>query len=480
MTAPAPTEEVVDATPGSRGHQTPGRTLTVVIVAVAAVLGLGYAAVMPPFQFNDEHAHFARAWQISGGEFIGRADSKLPSAILAALTHYPEGFPPGSAPKIALADLFTGGKKDFGALRGVEDIPQLRFFTHGVVSSQVYWAGCYLPAAAGIRMARLLGMSPLGMMYGARLMNLAAFLAALTAALWLAPGVRALVTAVALMPMTLQQAVAISADSMTIAFALLGFAMILRAREQPVGRRYLALLLALVPLWTLCKNSMWALSLLLLIPHSRFRSKTEHVGFLAGTTMLVVAVLLLWRSLTSDALGYYAAWELSKGLDLYGNAHLFIVHPLQMMHDLLIGPETLAHVRNILYQFTGTFSWGFYLLPFSLPYLAMLFVVAVAEPSQTPFAFPERAILCLTFVAGLIQIYAMLFIIDGTYTRGHYAFRFAGVQGRYLIPFCLAGFLTLKQKQFTLPSRILTPAVLCASSLCGLLSLATINGFFYR
>ena len=123
------------------------------------------------------------------------------------------------------------------------------------------------------------------MLYAARLMNLFSFLAALTIALLLAPGFRALITGLALMPMTLQQAVAVSADSITIAFALVGFALLLRTREQAVDRRYLAIVLVTVPLWAMCKNSIWVLPLLLLIPASQFKGRGQRAAFVLAATL---------------------------------------------------------------------------------------------------------------------------------------------------------------------------------------------------
>jgi uncharacterized membrane protein len=452
--------------------------VTSLTVFMAAMLGLGFALLMPPFQFNDEHAHFARSYQISRGEFVGRPDSKIPAAVLASLLRYPEGFDPKSAPRTSFKDLFAGGAGDSDTSVQVENVQGLRFFSHGILASQVYWTACYLPASAGIRVARLLNMSPVAMLYAARLMNLLCFLAALAAALLLAPNFRAIMTALALMPMTLQQGVAVSADQLTISLSLVGFALVLHTREHQVSRRFLSMMFVVVPLWALCKNSLWALPLLLLIPGSQFKDKRRRAAFLLGVTLTTALGFVCWRALTSDAFAQYAAAELHKGVDFYANARLLAIHPVKIMLDLAMSPD--QRVPDLFRQFVGTFGWGFNQLPLSLPYLEILFVVACIELSPRPFTIIERAILFLVFAAALIQTYAMLFVIDGTVRNGHYAFWAAGVQGRYLIPFCLAGFLALRQNAITVPTRVLAPVVLAASTGYGLLTLATINGFFYQ
>jgi uncharacterized membrane protein len=320
------------------------------------------------------------------------------------------------------------------------------------------------------------------MLYAARLMNLFSFLAALTIALLLAPTFRALITGLALMPMTLQQAVAVSSDSITIAFALVGFALLLRTREHSVDRRYLAIVLVTVPLWAMCKNSVWVLPLLLLIPASQFKGRRQRVGFVLAATLSTIAALVLWRLVTYDAFGQLIAAGLSRGIDFGSNARAFLSHPLRILHDVISFPDTLTYCARLLRRFVGAFGWNYVNLPVPLAptYLLMLLVVACAELNPRPFTTTERAILGLVFAGALIQTYFMLFVIDGQYANGHYGFWSAGVQGRYLIPYSLAGFLALRQNAIPAISRTLMPIVLSVSTFCGLLSLNAIMKFYYH
>ena len=248
-TAWAPTIQRPSSISGAPTHRD---RLTAVTVALAGLIGVSLALLMPPFQFNDEHGHFARAYQLSRGEVAGHRDTaQLPAAVLSILLRYPEGIVDKPIPRTSAADLIAGGAGELSPPQPIGNIHQLRYLSWGYLAYQIYWPVCYLPASAGIVMTRLFNLSPLSMLYAARLMNLLSFLVALTIALRLAPGFRALITCLALMPMTLQQAVAVSADSITIAFALVGFALLLHTREQPVDRRYLAIVLVTVPLWAM-------------------------------------------------------------------------------------------------------------------------------------------------------------------------------------------------------------------------------------
>jgi len=452
---------------------------TTVTVGITGIFGLAWALLMPPFQFNDEHAHFARSYQISQGEFIGRADSQLPSGILATLAKYPERLPYKSAVRPSAADLVSGGSEASTPPQSAAKFQGLNFFGHGIASAQVYWSGCYIPASIGIALARLLSLSPVAMLYGARILNLLAFLTAFAAALLLAPGFRSLLTGVALMPMTIQQAVAVSADSITISFAFLGFALLLRARETRLSQRYLVALFIVVPLWVLSKNSLWAVLLLLLIPAGQFPGRAQRVACLAAMTAISGLALLGWRAMTSGAFDYYAAAELSKGLDLSGNVRLLAAHPFQILHDLILLPDPLFNFARMTSRFVGTFGWEFHPLPLAFLYLPFLLAVACFEFSPKPFTMAQRGIFLLVFAFALVQTYAMLFVIDGTMRNSHYAFRFAGVQGRYLIPFCLAGFLALRQRRFTVPDRVLGPAVLVVATCYSAFCLRAMADYFY-
>jgi len=455
-------------------------------VVAAGVLGIGFALVMPPFGFNDEHGHFARAYQISCGDFIGHRDPRLPSAVLSDLLQYPERLERKATAPTRIADLLAGPGAGFSASESVGDNPRARagYLGWDFLSYQVYWPVTYFPASVGILIGRSFGMSTIGMLYVGRLMNVLCFCAALAAALALAPNFRGLITAVALMPMTLHQCAAVSADQVTIALSLVGFAIVLRTRERPVSGLCLALLLAGLPFWVLCKNSYWALPLLLLIPSRQFSSKWRQAAYIIAVTLITLSVIVVWRELTSDAFaGFRAAAESTKGTDIYANAREFVSHPFLVLRDITAGPphaKPLFHLRMMMNEFVGVFGWQMHDLPMRFVYLSALFAVAFLELSPKQFTFAERILLLGVFFGALLETYFLLFAISGTNQNGQYAFWSAGVQGRYVIPYCLAGFLALKQTSLQVSSRVLAPIVLSTATLYGLLSLGTIAGYYYK
>jgi uncharacterized membrane protein len=280
--------------------------------------------------------------------------------------------------------------------------------------------------------------------------------------------------------MTLHQAAAISADQMTISISLVGFALILRAREQPVSCRFLAILFVLFPCWALCKGSLWALPLVLLIPSARFGGNWKRAGYVMGAALSLIVAVALWRAVNRDAnLAFFAA-GLARGIDMQGNTQIIVCNPFGFMRHIV----TWLHYgfSELIRHFVGAFGWRQFGPPAwtSFVLLTLPLAAGCTEWTRKPFTATDRIVLSLVFAGAAIQTYCLLFIVDGTYDRGQYDFASAGVQGRYFIPFCLAGFLALKQSAVTLKSRVLTPIVLSAETIYAVVSIGVLWQSYYR
>ncbi len=430
-------------------------------VSIACILALGFAFFMGPFQFNDEHGHFVRAYQISRGEIVGHEGERIPAALLALLQRYPEGDWKASHARAAMNDL-RSGPLESNTLILPSDAPDKRYFLWAVRATRLYCPIVYLPASAGILLARALSLPPLAMLYAARTMNVLCFSAALWLALSLAPGFRVAITAIALMPMTLHQAAAISADQLTIALSIAGLAMVLHTRDQPVSRRYMAALLVVFVILTSSKNSYWALPLLLLVPTQRFGHRANKAAYIAAVVVAALGTVAIWNSLCHDSLLLFRQVAAAKGINPEANGLLLVKHPLDVIMSVAHG-RLLRPFFVLGRGFVGAFGW----LKFSLPvwtqpcYLLLLLAIAFLEPISKAFSFPERLLLACVSIGALIGTYCVLFIVDGKYVDGQYSFWSAGVQGRCLIPYALVGFA---RAQATPNKRILSSSRSCCSN----------------
>ena len=236
-------------------------------------------------------------------------------------------------------------------------------------------------------------------------------------------------------------------------------------------------------MWGLCKTSFWALPLLLLIPASTFKSRPARLAYVAAVCLCVVAALLIWNGIASGNVEAFRAARLTRGIDITANVRHVAAHPLAFSWQLLNWFRT--HYKSELAQFLGGFGWTRFALPLWVRTLCLLLLVVVAatESSAKRFLVWERAVLFLVFLTGAVFVHAAIFVSDGTLCPGsldRLCFNAtAGVQGRYFLPFCLAGLLTLRQDRVNLPPATLFSLVTVAGTLHALAALALIRSTYY-
>lgn len=184
-------------------------------LALALPAGLLCAALFPPFSMPDEPAHFYRAYAISRGDLLPAREAagfggSLPASVPALVAEVASGGPfQSAAPSRAIRQAFEHPAAPGGAE-----------FVDYRTASQVTVVP-YLPAAAGIAAARILGLPLIAQFYVTRLAVL------LCAALvtWIAihqmPAYGWLLALIALTPMITSLRSAVSADGMTTALAFL-------------------------------------------------------------------------------------------------------------------------------------------------------------------------------------------------------------------------------------------------------------------
>ena len=454
-------------------------------LGLCGALALAFAIMVPPLQISDEHGHFIRAYVISRGEFVARGTPELPEPVAAFLMGHPE-----AAERVKrytareiLGDLPARAATGAGRRTILSNADGHHpYLAWAVVGSATYFPLVYLPASLGILTARILHLSPLAMMYAARIFNVLIFVAALAVSFRLAPRYRCVMTAVALMPMALHQAGGISADPVTIALSFVGLSLVLHAREHPVGRRFVVLVAVLFVIWGLSKSSVWSLPLLLLIPGSAFRNRGARLAYIAAVALCMVGALAIWNGIDSANVAAFRADRLTHGIDVSANVRMAAAHSLIFAGQLL----DLARATWLLQvgQLVGAYGWTRFTLPpwVGLEYLLLAMVVAATEPSAKLFRGWERGVLLLVSVGGAALVYVALFVTDGVLCAadpGRLCFASAGVQGRYFVPMCLTGLVALRQSRINVPSAVLLGFVTGVGTLHAFAALALIRTVFY-
>ena len=152
-------------------------------VVTAAVFGLIFIVITPPFQAPDEPVHFYRSYQISEGNFVvDRVGSTYGGVLPKSLGE--TIWRTANNPIIqGYAQLKYKGENttDVFSIKEDKNIKAAYDITATAITTPV----AYAPQATGILTARLFRAPPILMMYMGRLFNLVAWILLLGFAIWL-------------------------------------------------------------------------------------------------------------------------------------------------------------------------------------------------------------------------------------------------------------------------------------------------------
>lgn len=293
-------------------------------VVLAVVFGVFLAVATPPLQEHDAAGHLVRVDRMSRGTFVeplddeGRTAASVDGCLRAFIDHH-------SARGASGDPLDLGG--NWAAVRCTEPT------TMPIPTSSLTSPVPYVANAAGYTAVKAVGGGVNARVLGARLASLAAYIAAVWAALRLAPKGRALLFAVALLPSSLALAASVHADATGIAAAILAVALVLRARDRP-SRAVLVGLGATLVVLALSKNLYSPfLLLLLLVPAAAFAGRRARLGYLAATAGAGVVAVAAWSSYA--ARNHYVLPPF--GVDSEEAQSFIVHHPLSFLASVWRG-----------------------------------------------------------------------------------------------------------------------------------------------
>jgi uncharacterized membrane protein len=424
-----------------------------------AVLAAAFGAVIPPFQVADENAHFVRAYEISRGRWIGVNSPDLPLDVVRFIRRYPNALE--EVRKLNADDDTAGLLSPAGGHYWMK---------RGIIGANIYCPTAYLPASLAIALARWGGGSPAVLLYVARFANALVFLAACYIALRLAPAYRLTISAIALLPTTLHQCAAVSADGMTISLSFVLVAYLLRFREHRATTAAKVGLAICFILLVLCKLSPWAFVALFTISPKSFVSRKAWLGYIACVAAAMLASVAAWHLASATNLEAFRAVRLADGWNMAAQTQYVLDHPTRVTGSTAI--YIMKNCPRYLAAFAGGFGWTHFHLPMwvHLLTLLMLLTVASTETGGEPFSRTERLLWLIVFAAGVAFIHLALFVSQNL----------AGVQGRYFIPFSLFVLIPLRQPRLQIPPPALKRTVLGYSLIHGTVSLIWVAKVFYR
>jgi uncharacterized membrane protein len=411
------------------------------LLVAGSVFGFSFLMLTPPLQSPDEPAHFFRAYAVSEGHLLPEVrmvDGKpVPGADLPkSVTHLQDVVGRWEIP-------FHPDRK-FDPQLAVKALsiplrPRDRAFSL-FGSTSMYAPIPYLPQAFAILAGRVAGLSPLLLLYLARIANLIVWLAGMWLAIRIAPVFKWGFALLALSPMSVFMAGTASADVATNWLSFLTTAAFLscafRDDHAKIGARELGRLLLLCVLLSACKQAYFLLSLLfLLVPVSKMKNVWRYAAALAFTIGLQVGVNLIW---------WYLAMRghpvIREGSNPGQQMAMVLWDPLRFLGIFL--RTHIVYWNFYLYSFVGNLGW----LDVVLPSWSIVSYLSVALISCCFFGV-KTGLLTLRHRALLLFIAAIIWVMVLGYNYVTWTKLGAGLidggMGRYLIPLSPLAFLAI-------------------------------------
>lgn len=403
------------------------------LVFLVGLFAVSYLVVTPPFQVPDEHSHFYRSYQISEGMFF----SRVIGTIKNLRGQHTGGDLPSALTQLNNRFLRVSFKPDQKLSRtNFEDAWEIRIDPHDRLpysfnNTALFSFVSYLAPASGIQFASFFSDRALVQFYSARVFSIImALLCFWLACVIYSPG-KLIFFFVTVIPMNLQQLIAISSDSFTNSVVMLFIAMVLRIfSSQPATKLLQTVCVGFALLLASAKQiATPTLGMMIFARPSNFRSPKNYFLYMACFYLLTILMILYWAT---------KAREVYNPLYWHPNSHAEaqIQFILANFSDVILTLKTILMDNALHYLRAGIGSELGYLDTFPPPWVITLFIVFAVllialHPRLEKINILQALGLLAICILGLFVVQLALYINTspiGSNTNNH-------VHGRYYIPF---------------------------------------------
>lgn len=434
----SPEEELETAPPDeTQWHQ--------LFLRIGLVFGVAWILLIPPFQTPDEYNHFYRAISFAQGRLCCQpvtGESGTGAVLPDALIRTEE--------KLAARDISVitspskqSNPQDLARLIAAFDVRMRQGDTryHDFANTCNYSFIGYVPQTIISFIGYSLNLPVLIVLYLIRCANLIVYLTIVWWALKQMPVLKPALFLLALMPMSMQQALAPGADSIVNGAAFLFLAIILRLTlddsRETIGGRTIFGLIVLAAIITVAKIAYLPLCLLcLMLPAAKFANRRVWAVTMIAVPGIAAVLLAGWLlSVRQSGLPHLQA----AGPDTIGAILDSPWHALLFYLQNIYNNMTLPLVYE---QFVGRLGWLDTPVPmfFVITFLVILLVAVAAEPAPAATA---RTLGRPGLVAGLVFLVSV-FVLHALFVTLSSSMRIVqGIQGRYYIPLAMSALFCL-------------------------------------
>lgn len=393
----------------------------------AIPFGLAMVFLIPPLGGSDEGFQYQRLASIAYGQLLNMPVA-VPSGIVAFIKAGGSFFYEGLQPP------FSFTLQEWHKMAAIQNSVDSSLMQPNYMT--VHDPFSYLPQIPVFRLAAMLGIPPLFILYMVRLVSLAAGTVLVFMAIRRIPSHKYSLCAMALLPTIVLYRSFLNADALTNGLAFLFIASVLyeMAQEGIMPLKNLFILAVMAFVLAQCKN-IYALLLfiVLAIPGSRFSGKSSHVFsillILLPGIMASLAWMIILRHTSFQGTGYHT-WGGDANPD--SQVAYMMAHPFEYIKTFFRTFLMTPLIPMAFMGIAGDVGPGHFLTPISVIVLLYFFLAVIISDRNYNVYYGA----CIRILAAGICLSAMIIIPALLYIHWTEvgAPEIKGFQGRYLYP----------------------------------------------
>lgn len=392
-------------------------------VAMILLIGSVYIFVIPPFSVPDEYSHIVTAYskssELLGREVVdenGQAIGGLDMGICFVREEYPT------------AASYVRYMK--GALGKNENVINSKISLREPLSSETIG---YIPQIIGISLGRIIGANGEQVLLLGRLFALLWYCIMMYCAIRLMPVKKMSLFVIGLLPMTIQQAVSFSYDSVLLGFCFLLIAYLFKLifDKEKVEIKDLCIIIALsIGIGLIKYVYLPILALMFLIPKEKFTKKLNKRKVLGSGMMMLLSIFAVSQfayvvqaaeetgTLRPDGLYQYTIPYIFHNL---GSSMIVVIRTILENSSFYVESMIASPMGWVDIQLSGIIIWGFVIL---------LLLSSLFDTKQ--FFLPSKVIVYCVLITCVVGGGVLIALMIGyTYIGSDVII---GVQGRYFLP----------------------------------------------
>lgn len=388
----------------------------ILFLGVSLVIGIIFVFINAPQIRYDEHAHFWRAYEIASGNIISKTTNKLPESVIELFKRDDGSYPNKEFNYQTIKEKIN------------EPLNEKKSIAFPVGATGSLTPISYIPQVIGVLIGRILNLSPMIILWLARIINLLCYIALVFLAIKIMPFERwkTIIMIIALFPMSMNLATTVSPDTIIIGSTLLAISYVyyLKVVAEKITLKNIILLGILFMIPTVCKIVYFPLCFLIFIlPKEKFENKVKRILYYVLTILIVFGTYLSLNKLVSE--GDYAIAIRTNMTEQI----LFTISDLS--RDCITAINTF-YSESSLYFFEMIGGWNTINIVSVVIFIILLLAMFDEEKEVKQYVLDKKEKIIFIIIIS-IEILGVIAAMYLGWTQAKQTV-VEGIQGRYLLP----------------------------------------------